>query len=141
MFSKFSAFIRLRPLCTMMAGVARLMGDFTYFLHFLHVRFCDRACLYMNMSYNIIMIDEEVLAMEHISLQTAQTNLYILVERAAAGSPFIISKEGYPLVKVEPCSPDDVSPRIGFLKGNISVPIDFDHMGENVIAAMFDGGV
>ncbi|MCL2071063.1 MAG: hypothetical protein FWH07_02385 [Oscillospiraceae bacterium] len=77
--------------------------------------------------------------MEQVSLQTAQTELFMLVERAAAGKPFIIAKEGQPLVKVAPCTADEISPRIGFLKGHISVPADFDRMGNIEITAMFNG--
>ena len=32
-----------------------------------------------------------------------------------------------------------VSPRIGFMKGRISVPEDFDTMGQEAIRALFEG--
>jgi hypothetical protein len=45
-------------------------------------------------------------------------------------------------VQMEP-PPDEASapkaPLIGFLKGHIRIPRDFDRMGEEEIAAMFDG--
>lgn len=41
---------------------------------------------------------------------------------------------------IEPLIPDTPAPRrIGFMKGQISVPDDFDTMGQDEIQAMFEG--
>jgi antitoxin (DNA-binding transcriptional repressor) of toxin-antitoxin stability system len=49
-----------------------------------------------------------------------------IVERAANGEPFVIAKEGKPLVKV--CAVDVRAQRLDFLAGEIAVPDDFDRM-------------
>jgi antitoxin (DNA-binding transcriptional repressor) of toxin-antitoxin stability system len=53
----------------------------------------------------------------------------------------VIAKAGRPLVKVVPLeAPLAPAPvRFGFMKGRIRVPDDFDRMGEDEIAKMFEG--
>ncbi len=53
-----------------------------------------------------------------------------LVDRAARGKAFVIAKAGKPLVKVSPVDAPAEPQRLGFLKGEIEVPGDFDRMGE-----------
>ena len=77
--------------------------------------------------------------MEQINIHAAKTQLSALVERAAAGEPFIIAKAGRPLVTVRPYKMAEPLPRIGFMKGQIIVPDDFDRMGEKEIVDMFEG--
>ena len=77
--------------------------------------------------------------MQQVNIHAAKTHLSALVEKAAAGEPFVIAKAGKPLVTVIPYA--EVSPcsRVGFLKGLFAVPDDFDRMGEEEILAMFEG--
>ena len=79
--------------------------------------------------------------MKQINIHAAKTHLSRLVEEAAAGQPFVIAKAGKPLVQVIPYEepPEKTGPRIGFLKGQISVPDDFDSMACEEIIAMFEG--
>ena len=77
--------------------------------------------------------------MEQVNIHAAKTNLSALVKRAAAGEPFIIAKAGCPLVIVSPYNASQPLPRIGFMKGQVLIPDDFDRMGEDEIAAMFEG--
>ena len=79
--------------------------------------------------------------MQQINIHAAKTHLSSLVEKAAAGEPFVIAKAGRPLVIVSPYTSPSSCPRVGFLKGLVSVPTDFDHMGEKEISAMFDAGL
>jgi len=77
--------------------------------------------------------------MEQINIHAAKTHLSSLVDRAAAGEPFIIAKSGRPLVKVVPYAAEESLPRIGFLKGQVSIPDDFDTMGGEEIIKMLEG--
>jgi len=79
--------------------------------------------------------------MEHINIHAAKTHLSALVEKAAAGEPFVIAKSGRPLVTVSPYIIKASSNRVGFLKGLISVPSDFDRLGSDEIVDMFEGKV
>jgi prevent-host-death family protein len=79
--------------------------------------------------------------METVNIHDAKTHLSQLVERAAAGESFIIAKAGKPMVKVvalDSSSPEQVN-RLGFLAGQITVPEDFDRMGNNEIETLFNG--
>lgn len=71
-----------------------------------------------------------------VNIHEAKTQLSKLVDRAAKGESFIIAKAGRPLVKVIPIAPV-VKRRLGFMKGRITVPDDFNRMGEAEILSMF----
>ena len=73
------------------------------------------------------------------NIHAAKTHLSSLVDKAAAGEPFIIAKAGKPMVKVIPCVTHDAAQkRIGFLKGQIQVPADFDQMGQSEVNTTFE---
>ena len=75
--------------------------------------------------------------MKTFNIHEAKTQLSRLVDRAAKGEPFIIAKAGKPLVKVVPLKPTQVRNPIGFYKGELKVPDDFDTMLADEIAEMF----
>ncbi|MBE7185929.1 MAG: type II toxin-antitoxin system prevent-host-death family antitoxin [Methylobacterium mesophilicum] len=77
--------------------------------------------------------------MNIVNIHEAKTHLSRLVERAAKGEAFVIAKSGKPLVKVVPLGAEDQpeSKRLGFLAGEMSVPDDFDRMGEGEIRQLF----
>lgn len=79
--------------------------------------------------------------METVNIHKAKTHLSRLVEQAAKGEPFIIAKAGKPMVKVVPLeeTPKKMR-RLGFMKGRMQVPDDFDEMGREEIETMFYGG-
>ncbi len=80
--------------------------------------------------------------MRTINIHEAKTQLSSLVERAAKGETFIIAKSGKPLVKVVALDTPDATARrpLGFMQGEISVPDDFDRMGQDEIERMFGTG-
>ncbi len=65
-----------------------------------------------------------------VDIHQAKTQLSKLVDRAAKGDSFVIAKVGTPLVKVTALGAPAKPRRLGFLAGEISVPRDFDTMGE-----------
>lgn len=79
--------------------------------------------------------------METINIHEAKTHLSRLIDKAVKGEPFIIAKAGKPLVKVSRL--DAVSgprvKRLGFMKGQITVPDDFDRMACKEIERLFEG--
>ncbi len=78
--------------------------------------------------------------MKQYNVHEAKTHLSRLIERAAAGEPFVIAKAGRPLVRVVPLdAPPAGEPRaLGFLVG-IRVPEDFDRMSAGEISVSFEG--
>lgn len=79
--------------------------------------------------------------MRTINIHEAKTQLSRLVEEAAKGESFIIAKAGKPMVKVTAISAPEKKKtrRLGFLKGKVSVPDDFDTMCAEEIEHMFTG--
>jgi prevent-host-death family protein len=78
--------------------------------------------------------------MQTVNIHEAKTHLSKLIDKAVKGEAFIIAKAGKPLVKVvaitQAASP---KPRIGFMKGRISVPDHFDDLGREEITDLFQG--
>ncbi len=79
--------------------------------------------------------------METFNIHEAQMHLSRLVDKAAKGEPFVIAKDGKPLVKVTALDAPDPAQgkRLGFLADQFEIPDDFDRMGATEIEAMFVG--
>ncbi|KXV02636.1 prevent-host-death protein [Caballeronia megalochromosomata] len=80
--------------------------------------------------------------MRTFNMHEAKTNLSRLIdETVSGGQPFVIAKAGKPLVKVVRIETEAEKPprRIGFMKGQLRVPADFDTMGADEIADLFEG--
>lgn len=79
--------------------------------------------------------------MRTYNIHEAKTHLSRLVDEAEKGEPFIIAKAGKPKVKVVPI--DSGKPkkksRLGFLRGQITVPDDIKTMFEDEINEIFYG--
>jgi prevent-host-death family protein len=79
--------------------------------------------------------------MRTYNIHEAKTHLSRLIDEVENGEPFIIAKAGKPKAQVIPIrAPRDAAKRrIGFLKGKIKVPDDFDTMMADEIEKMFYG--
>ena len=77
--------------------------------------------------------------MRTVNIHEAKTHLSRLVDAAAKGEPFIIAKAGKPLVKVVPVEAPAAPRRLGFMRGEFSVPDDFDTMDQAEIEKLFYG--
>jgi prevent-host-death family protein len=77
--------------------------------------------------------------MATLNIHDAKTHLSRVVERAVAGESTIIARAGKPVAKVVPLDSTDAQAprRLGFLGGQISVPDDFDTMGQAEIEQLF----
>jgi prevent-host-death family protein len=80
--------------------------------------------------------------MRTVNIHDAKIHLSRLVEQAVRGEPFIIAKAGKPLVKVVALDATELGDkrRIGFMAGQISIPDDFDRMGDAEIEPLFNRG-
>ena len=80
--------------------------------------------------------------MKTVNIHEAKTQHSRLVDEASKGEPFVIAKAGKPMVKVTALGAPVGSEvkRLGFMVGQISVPDDFDRMGEAEIERIFTGG-
>ena len=72
--------------------------------------------------------------------EVAKTKLSQLVAEAAKGEPFVIARNGKPLVKVVAADAASAKAgrRLGFMEGEFSIPEDFDRLGAAEIEKMFD---
>ena len=79
--------------------------------------------------------------MRTVNIHEAKTHLSRLVEQAAGGESFIIAKAGKPMVKVTALDAPakTARQRLGFMKGQLKVPADFDTMAQDEIIALFEG--
>lgn len=77
--------------------------------------------------------------MKIVDIHQAKAHLSKLVDEAWEGKPFVIAKAGKPMVKVTGLNvPKETKiKRLGFMAGQISVPDDFDCMGQKEIERMF----
>jgi len=76
---------------------------------------------------------------QQVNIHEAKTHLSKLIEMAVQGQSFVIAKSGKPMVTVAAYTPPpDPANRIGFLKGSLDVPADFDSMGNEEIQAVFE---
>ncbi len=84
--------------------------------------------------------------MTTVNIEEARSDLKKLLEDSAHGEPFLVSREGSPWFKVrvelQPTDDADIdtSKRFGFLRGQGTVPDDFNTMYTEEIADMFDSG-
>jgi prevent-host-death family protein len=77
--------------------------------------------------------------MQTVNIHEAKTHLSRLIAKAVAGEPFVIAKAGVPLVEVKALE-SSAAPKkrqFGQLRGQISVPDDFDTMFQKEIEDMF----
>lgn len=79
-------------------------------------------------------------AVKIVDIHEAKAQLSSLVEKAANGEAFIVTKAGKPMVKVSPYKEIPAAPRIGFMKGKLTIPEDFDSMGTTDISERFGSG-
>ena len=81
--------------------------------------------------------------MEHVNMHEAKTHLSRLVEEAAAGKSFVICKAGKPMVRVSPLEPSPPAQipkrQLGLLRGQCSVPDDFDQISTDELSDLFEG--
>jgi len=78
---------------------------------------------------------------EVIPMHQAKSTLSQLVQRAAAGETVLIGPNGHALVKLTRLdAPATPKRRLGFLKGKLKVPDDFDAPLPDEVLAEFEGG-
>jgi antitoxin (DNA-binding transcriptional repressor) of toxin-antitoxin stability system len=76
-----------------------------------------------------------------VDIDEAEKHLSRLVDEAANGQPFVIAIARKLMVKVIPLDvgPEKPTRRTGFIKGQFSIPDDFDTMFHDEIIRMFEG--
>ena len=101
------------------------------------------ACMVAGLTWSTKLVETDQVVMKQVNMHEAKTHLSRLVDEAAAGQSFVICKAGKPMVRVTSLAQSDeaapVRSRLGMLRGQFSVPDDFDRMGQEEIADLFEG--
>ena len=82
------------------------------------------------------------LGMRRIDIEQADQQLARLVDGMERGETVVLERAGRPVATISRIEEDEAFaplPRIGFLKGEITVPEDFDRMGSREIERLFNG--
>jgi len=66
------------------------------------------------------------------NMYEAKTHLSSLIQKALSGEEVVIAKAGKPLVELVPYVADKEQIKFGLLKGQISIPDDFDNFNDQV---------
>lgn len=78
--------------------------------------------------------------MRVVNVHHAKTHLSRLLREVAAGEPFIIARAGKPVAKVVAAdSPVALKSRVGFIKGEMTIPDDLDRIASEEIEKLFYG--
>ena len=75
--------------------------------------------------------------MTTVNIHEAKTHLSRLLDSVQAGETVVIAKAGQPIARLVRYGTADSPKRLGFLRGTVSVPDDFDTMGATEIAELF----
>lgn len=76
--------------------------------------------------------------MAAINIHDAKTHFSRLIERVAGGEEVVIARAGRPVARLVPYAQPRPRRRLGLMAGQFEVPDDFDTMGADRIAALFE---
>lgn len=74
-----------------------------------------------------------------VPVSEAKAQFAELIRRAEAGEAVVITRHGRPVVELRPTAPLRPTGFLGAMKGQFTVPDDFDRMAEEEIQAIFEG--
>ncbi len=78
--------------------------------------------------------------MQKVNLYDAKTHLSRIVSKVQeTGETYVIARNGKPMAKIVPLTIAEKTPRIGFMKGVISAPDNFNELNSDDISDMFYG--
>ncbi len=78
--------------------------------------------------------------MRTVNIHEAKTHLSRLVEDASEGEEIVIAKAGKPVARLVPVRPARKRRKLGWLRGKLEVPDDFDAPLPDQVLADFEGG-
>ena len=74
-----------------------------------------------------------------VNIHDAKTHFSRLVDAAASGETVLIAKAGHTVAKLTRADAADHPARTGFLAGHGRIPDDFNEMGRDAVAELFEG--
>ena len=77
--------------------------------------------------------------MEPVNIHDAKTQFSRLIDRVTEGHEIVIARAGRPVARLVPYVERRQTRKLGLMAGQFSVPDDFDTLGAQEIATLFDG--
>ena len=77
--------------------------------------------------------------MEPVNIHDAKTHFSRLIDQVSEGQEIVIARAGRPVARLVPYVERRPARKLGLMAGQFSVPDDFDALGSEQIAALFDG--
>ena len=79
------------------------------------------------------------MGMKRVNTHEAKTQLSRLLRRVAAGEEITIANRGVPVARLVPVPPKKAQRVLGILRGELSVPDDFDSPLPEAVLELFEG--
>ena len=77
--------------------------------------------------------------MDAVNIHDAKTHFSRLIDQVADGHEVVIARAGRPVARLVPYAQPRMPRRLGLMAGQFSVPDDFDTLGADEIARLFEG--
>ena len=77
--------------------------------------------------------------MEPVNIHDAKTQFSRLIDRVTEGHEIVIARAGRPVARLVPYVERRQPRKLGLMAGQFSVPDDFDTLGAQEVATLFDG--
>ncbi len=77
--------------------------------------------------------------MEPVNIHDAKTQFSRLIDQVSAGHEVVIARAGRPVARLVPYVERRPPRKLGLMAGQFSVPDDFDSLGAQEVAALFEG--
>ena len=75
-----------------------------------------------------------------MNLYDAKTHFSkVIAHVAETGETYVIARNGKPVAKIVPLTASERTPRLGFMKGKVSAPENFNELNSGEISDLFYG--
>jgi prevent-host-death family protein len=77
--------------------------------------------------------------MNKVNVHEAKTRFSRLLRRVAAGEEITIANRGVPVARLVPVHPEETTRKLGFFRGQMTIPDDFDAPLPEEVLNLFEG--
>ena len=77
--------------------------------------------------------------MNKVNVHEAKTRFSRLLRRVAAGEEITIANRGVPVARLVPVHPEEATRKLGFFRGQMAIPDDFDAPLPEEVLNLFEG--
>ena len=77
--------------------------------------------------------------MSKVNVHEAKTRFSRLLRRVAAGEEITIANRGVPVARLVPVPAEETTRKLGFFRGQMTIPDDFDAPLSEEVLSLFEG--